>query len=858
MALWIFSIVLVFVAVVVIVALAVVPFATAPICWLPAVSESEALLGTLLAAQAAITALSLAVSLFVMQGASTRRDSDDRFYLEYLRRAGIRPVIWGSVFAVGATAAVLLIEKFVTAAPAAVASTPGLRNLTLVAISMFFANLLLVIFLFERMLRLVRPESWYDIRRHVNRRDVRKAVKAFLRRYARAKASQGTGDIDASVLFPDTGEGSANEAIRLLLDDARRAIDERRQSEFVRSLDSIKELVEYALNELEKSSYKWGEPGSSPHWPPLWELNSNLYSFRKEVIRRANIDDANAILSFDYWLLSKSIDRNCGELFAESLTGYRHSYEIAQRTGDGELLEAFRNRFWQNAPYIFRERISDEAYTYMNQMVHLQERLLHDALLAGHQTEFTQLHQGFEDFLLNMRRLWMLDSSRLQEAERLLRRLEQDYRIALMRLGGRTVLLTASGSLPDPSSYLDIVRRKHVSVGVLAGDIARALELDDTRELTQWIWRDLDIKPTGRFLTGPVSLEELPLTWFTVRLLEMSVDSLQNLDLHGRAQQTLNWFEANVGRLEAYAGDSTDPSIQQSRQYATVALNEAVQLDDVNRDQAIIQSDLCSDKISAFGTSVSAAAFSTNPIVRLFAQADAVIPQPSDSGVSQDEHIVPGFEPKEAFIDLRENANIDDSQRIWSKRISNDVIRLFCEAQREARQIIASLQSSSELLQAIDEAIEELGPSGQLVVVLDGDWDDVIYESDLEGMDRYEPQWRIREEEDYVGEFARYRGHTIVISGRSGARNLYVVDFVAWGRCVQAPTETEMAALVEIDEITPERAMELLEENPNHIPSESEKQSKLRKLQTCVEVTARHFTEFQVDDPSRARHVTST
>ena len=502
MALRIFSIVLVFVAVVVIVALVVVPFATAPICWLPAVSESEALLDTLLAAQAAITALSLAVSLFVMQGASTRRDSDDRFYLEYLRRAGIRPVIWGSVFTVGATAAVLLIEKFVTAAPAAVASTPGLRNLTLVAISMFFANLLLVIFLFERMLRLVRPESWYDIRRHVNRRDVRKAVKAFLRRSARVKASQGTGDINTSLLFPDTGEGSANEAIRLLLDDARRAIDERRQSEFVRSLDSIKELVEYAMNELEKSSYKWDEPGSPPRWPPLWELNSNLYSFREEVIRRANIDDANAILRFDYWLLSKSIDRNCGELFTESLTGYRQDYEIAQRTGDSELLELFRNRLWQTAPYIFKDRISEQAYKYMNQMVHYQERLLHDALLAGHQTEFAQLHQEFEAFLLKVRQLWMLDSSRRPEAERLLGRLEQDYRVALMRLGGRGVLLAASGSLPEPRSYLEIVRRNHSRIEVLAGDIARALELEDTQELTQWIWRDLNIEPTGRFLTG--------------------------------------------------------------------------------------------------------------------------------------------------------------------------------------------------------------------------------------------------------------------------------------------------------------------------------------------------------------------
>ena len=88
--------------VVVLVTAVVVLFKMPPISWLPKASEAGTLLGTLLAAQAAIAALTLAVTIFVMQGLSVRRDVDDRMYREYVRRSRVRPIFWASLVAVAA------------------------------------------------------------------------------------------------------------------------------------------------------------------------------------------------------------------------------------------------------------------------------------------------------------------------------------------------------------------------------------------------------------------------------------------------------------------------------------------------------------------------------------------------------------------------------------------------------------------------------------------------------------------------------------------------------------------------------------------------------------------------------------
>ena len=90
--------------IVVIAALVVVPFVTPPMPYLPEPVDAGAILGTLLTAQAAIAALTLAVTLFMMQGVRARSDVDDRMYREYVRRSRMRDILWGGLLAVGVTA----------------------------------------------------------------------------------------------------------------------------------------------------------------------------------------------------------------------------------------------------------------------------------------------------------------------------------------------------------------------------------------------------------------------------------------------------------------------------------------------------------------------------------------------------------------------------------------------------------------------------------------------------------------------------------------------------------------------------------------------------------------------------------
>ena len=108
---------------------------------MPPVGETRSLLLGLLAAQAAITALTLAVALFVLQGVAGRRDADERISREYVRRSSVPWIFPLSIVSVAATGAALLAQEFGTAGMPVLRNAPGLPNLTLVGASAFMATL---------------------------------------------------------------------------------------------------------------------------------------------------------------------------------------------------------------------------------------------------------------------------------------------------------------------------------------------------------------------------------------------------------------------------------------------------------------------------------------------------------------------------------------------------------------------------------------------------------------------------------------------------------------------------------------------------------------------------------------------
>ena len=838
----------------VIAALVTVPLLTPPIPWLPKANEAEVLLGTMLTAQAAITALTLAVTLFVMQGINNRPDTDDRMYREYIRRSWIRHIFWGSTLAVLVTGLTMLSESFIGLSEEMTATLAGIRNLTIVATFAFIANLGLVATLFERAIRMTHPEQWRSMRLEVNKQDVRDAVQAFIHRYHTAVASIESGNLDVTVAFPGPREGSANDAVEKLLDDARRAMTDRRLREFRNSIDAIRELVVSAMDEIERNGLEYGAPGSQPQWPPVWELSSNLYSLRQEVIHENSRDYLIEILRLDHWELETGLHRNSGELFTEGLDGYRRNYRIAISNGVSETREMLRDRIYYTARFLFFDQEPQKANDYLIEMVKHQERMLSDALDAGLQEDFRRLHEEFENFLQNIGAEWGSKYSHTTGSLELHRSLAQQYRITLMGLGGRAITLADAGRIADPDSYLDVSRRTYTHSSQLGDDVAKAMVHQGRSGFSIWSEWETEGIPNGRAYS--ISPGRYPLTFFSLRLMELPLNPVPVLDLQGYAQQVHEWFVNNSERLERFLPPDSDPIPTNRIEIATAALQSAIQRDVVTADLDIIQRELSEERIATFKSEVISASLPPNHIEQIFQRSDSYDHLRSDSEIKTEEYVIAKLINRGFMAETPEGARNRYTQITgdqWGRAILDDIIHQLCEAMRDAPLNEALMNTPETLLRAMDQAISDLVPENDMFMVMTGDWSDVIIGLRTEGAEGYQPSWEIPE--SHQDEIGRYLGKPIFIQRSQEERHLYLIDTKQWGHFVRKQFEGDQDLSIEVAAISEERARELLQENPLHFGKEPDEASKIRKLRTLVQVAVRTRTEFQVKDPTGARHI---
>ena len=833
-----------------------IPFLTPQLSWLPQAGEARTLLATLLTAQAAIAALTLAVTLFVMQGVSVRRDADDRMYREYVRQSRVRGIFRSSILAVGITGIAFLAQEFISRVKMAELIVPGLGNLTLMAALAFFANLVLSGILFEKALRLAYPERWSSLRRNVNERDVRQSIQAFLGRNRRAAASLESNKPDVSVILRDPGEGSADEAIRALLDDARRAMAESRLREFRQSLESIKGLVTYAMNVIADDGMVWSPPGSQPQWPPLRELGRNLNSFREAVIREGNWEYVFELLSLDYWAMSTGARRRCGDLFTAGLEGYRRNYQIASRVAGEEFREILRDRAWLNAPWLIMGEDSEELFPYALEMVRVQEGLLSDAMHNDKPDDSERLNKGFEASLRLIRGDWEHRSWLSPETVELCDRLEQEYRILLMGLAGRAINLAESGRVSDATRYLEVGREAYSRRERLADDAAQALVRDDNFGATLWSdWESEDIEPGIARIINP---ERYPLTFFVVRLMELSSNSTATLNLHGSANRVLGWFETNSERLLPFVTEGPTATKEERRGWAAGALRASVQADETAEEDRIISSNLDPERVSLFKSDVYASAFATNSVEQLFDQAGAFLYLPFEANEGPEERGYRTAVPKASFAELLAGPSprsyLLPPGNSWGRDLAEDIRSQLCKALDDSPEISLPLDTPKELLHAFEMAKNELDLSGEVAAVLVGDWIRMEVALNSGKHEGYVPSWQIPDG-DRDAELGRYHGQTLLRGPRDGELRLYLVEPRSWGCFVRAQCQGDQDLRIDVSTISAERARELLKENPNHFSSEPNETSKLRKLQTSVELEVYARVEFRVKDSSRARRV---
>ena len=822
--------------------------------WLPPISDARTLLSTLLAAQAAITALTLAVTLFVMQVVNTKRDIDDRMYREYVRQSSVQPIFWGSIGAVVITALIFLAYEIAGNAEIPHGIASGIQKLSLVAILSFLVNLLLTGALFQRSLWLAHPERWNALRRNVNERDVRESVKAFLARQHRAIVAGQNSELDFSLLFPDQDEGSADEAIRAFLDDARRAMVETRLREFKQSLEAIQDLIAYAMDEMEREGIAWDAPGGQPEWPPLRELGRNLYSFREDVIQGGQRDYVFELLRFDCWLTITGWRRRCGGLFTVGLDGYIRNYELSVSSKTKDLHDILRDRVCMNARFLFSDSEPKDVLPYALEMLRCIERMLSDAMHSQLPEDYEKLHKGFEGFLRAIRQDWEYHHRSIEEINILYSRLEQNYQVALMALSGRAIDRTEIGKSITPEKYLNIGRGIYGRSDHLSDGIIWALSHNDgvATLWTEWEWERSEpgLPPT-------LYPDNYPLIFFVVRLIELSSDAMPPLDLGGDAERILNWFKANSERLRDYV-NLESPVLEEHLDSAESVLQDAVKQDEANEDYQIISSELSPNRLSNFKSSLYAAAFANEPIEPLFERSNAFLYLPLEGADIPEKRVIYQLDHKGLLAGLPDVPTYYHQLEgePYGRGLATDVMRIFCKSLDQSPEIKVVLDTPGELISAFDMAKEQLNPSSQIVVVLAGDWGQMESYLDSEMPDGYLPDWQLPDA-DIVVQWGQYQGHTFLRGPTDGVRRLYLVEPNTWGCFVRSQCEGDQDLRIDVNTISAERAREILNENPNQSASEPDVATRLRKLQTRVELEIYARIEFRVKDPSRARRVVS-
>ena len=424
-----------------------------------------------------------------------------------------------------------------------------------------------------------------------------------------------------------------------------------------------------------------------------------------------------------------------------------------------------------------------------------------------------------------------------------------------MGLGGRALLLAQANRLADVNPYLDVGRLVYAHLGPLADDLAPALLYDASSDFS--LWQEWETEGALPYQTIGISTERYPLLFFTLRLMELSSDTMPTFDLHGGAKRALDWFTNNSESVGAYVRAELDPTLEQRREFATESLRSAVRRDEVAEDYEVIGRELSETKVSVLKSDVYAAAFSGNSVERLFKLASVFLYLSGDAVDAPEERVIAQLVHKGFLTDtpegaLKHYATVKDDQ--WGRALSHDVLRRFCEVLEGSPDILAPLETPAALLEGIDRAIEDLNASEHVVVVLAGNWSDLQVGLGTENPEGYEASWTLPES-DWIGEIGRYRGHPILSARDYGGQCVYVVDPAGWGHFVRAQTDGDQDLRVEIKPISIDRAHELLTDNPDHFASQPDEESKLRKLQTYVEIVIGDRTGFRVTDTSRARRV---
>ena len=254
--------------------------------WLgePASGENASNLGSVLEAQAAMTAIFLAAMIFIVEAVQRREGLDDPLYELFLSKSWAR---WTF-----ATAVWLLIGTALLYATGPISGFLGeladARGDVLGILSLVFAALLVLAFLL-RALHVLRPEQYRELRRDAVLSQVRRGAKS----QAQARKSESSQELIRQLTGSlNNEEAQATRTIERVVDQTFRAVEQAQLTDVREGVDLLERICLEIGDELERGGVEIPEIGTPAD--RRWLGHDNVFAGLQRLIRGAAVTEAGA------------------------------------------------------------------------------------------------------------------------------------------------------------------------------------------------------------------------------------------------------------------------------------------------------------------------------------------------------------------------------------------------------------------------------------------------------------------------------------------------------------------------------------------------------------------------------------
>ena len=288
--------------------------------WLgePAADSEGSNLGSVLGAQAAMTAIFLAAMIFIVEAVQRREGLDDPLYELFLSKSWARWILATAVWLLIGTALLYVFGPI----GGLVGELADSRGDVLGILSLVVAAFLVLVFLL-RALHVLRPEQYRELRRDAVLDQIRRGASS------QAQASQSTKESVRRFLgLLSAPETQATRAIERVVDQMCRAAEEARLTDVREGMALLEEIAGTVRDELEESGT--ARPDIGGFGDRDWLGHDYILSGLQRVVRAAADSGAS---DFVLWAVFRTGVEKIGP-------GWMTAYRLADNIGSGNELFA--------------------------------------------------------------------------------------------------------------------------------------------------------------------------------------------------------------------------------------------------------------------------------------------------------------------------------------------------------------------------------------------------------------------------------------------------------------------------------------------------------------------------------------